>query len=254
MTAGRATVQALVAAEPRLPGDPHGTAGSLRRLCAAAVRSLPAWGAGVSLMSEDGVRVVAAASDAASGRVDELQFTLGEGPCIDAFRSRRPVLEPDMLAGGSVRWPAYGQAACQEGVRAAFAFPLQVGAARLGVMDLYRGDPGTLSPPELAHALAFADVATTLLLDGQEVAPPGAAAEGLDEALGYRFELYQAQGMVMVQLAVSLVEALVVLRAYAFAHDRDLADVARDVVTGGLRLDENRDDDARGAGARGDDA
>ena len=75
--------------------------------------------------------------------------------------------------------------------------------------------PGTLSAEELAQALTFADVATSMLLDGQEQAPAGAAADGLDEALEYRLELYQAQGMVMVQLGVSLVEALAVLRAYA---------------------------------------
>jgi hypothetical protein len=240
----RARVKGLVAAEPTVTGDPHGTAGALRRLCSAAVTSLPASGAGVSLMSDAGVRGVAAASDAASERIDELQFTLGEGPCMDAFTSRRPVLEPDLATGGALRWPIYAPAVRDEGVQAAFAFPLQVGAARLGVLDLYREHPGTLSSEELAEALTFADVATTMLLDGQEEAPPGAAAAGLDEALGYRFELYQAQGMVMVQMGVTLVEALVTLRAYAFAHDRDLADVARDVVTRGFRLDEDRDDDA----------
>jgi hypothetical protein len=194
-------------------------------------------------MSDAGVRGVAAASDAASERIDELQFTLGEGPCMVAFTSRRPVLEPDLTAGGALRWPIYAPAVRAEGVLAAFAFPLQVGAARLGVLDFYRQHSGTLSTDELAEALTFADVATTMLLDGQEKAAPGAAAAGLDEALEYRFELYQAQGMVMVQMDVSLVEALVVLRAYAFSHDRDLAEVARDVVTRGLRLDENRDDD-----------
>ena len=104
--------------------------------------------------------------------------------------------------------------------------------------------PGSLSAEELAQALTFADVATSMLLDGQEEAPPGAAASGLAEVLEYRYELYQAQGMVMVQLGVTLVEALAVLRAYAYSHDRDLADVARDVVTRGLRLDQDRGDDA----------
>ncbi len=239
----RNQVQALIAAEPSTADDPHGTAGALRRLCSAAVRALPAAGAGLSLMSEAGVRGVAAASDPASERVDELQFSLGEGPCVDAFTSRRPVLEPDLATGGIARWPVYSPAAHQEGARAVFAFPLQVGAARLGVLDVYRVSPGTLSTEELAEALTFADVATTMLLDGQEQAPPGAAAAGLEEAMEYRFELYQAQGMVMVQMQVSLVEALVLLRAYAYSHDRDLADVARDVVTRGLRLDEDRDDD-----------
>ena len=240
----RAHVMALVATESSVSGDPQGTAGGLRRLCSAAVKALPMWGAGLSLMSEAGVRGVAAASDPASERVDELQFALGEGPCMDAFTSRRPVLEPDLDSGGKSRWPVYSAAAHAEGVRAAFSFPLQIGASRLGVLDLYRDVPGSLSAEELAQALTFADVATSMLLDGQEQAPPGAAASGLAEVLEYRFELYQAQGMVMVQLGVTLVEALAVLRAYAYSHDRDLADVARDVVSQGLRLDQDRGDDA----------
>jgi hypothetical protein len=227
-----------------MPGDPHGTAGALRRLCSAAVKAIPAWGVGLSLMSDVGVRGVAAASDPASERIDELQFALGEGPCMDAFTLRRPVLEPDLTTAGALRWPLYAPAVHAEGVRATFAFPLQVGAARLGVLDLYREYPGTLTNEELGQALTFADVATTILLDGQEQARPGAAAAGLEGALEYRFELYQAQGMVMVQMDVSLVDAMVLLRAYAYAHDRDLAGVARDVVTRGLRLDEDRDDDA----------
>jgi hypothetical protein len=235
----RAYVSALVAAEPAVTGDPHGTAGALRRLCTAAVKTIPAWGAGLSLMSEDGVRGVAAASDEASERIDELQFTLGEGPCMEAFTSRCPVQEPDLTLGGALRWPVYAPAVRAQGVRAAFAFPLQVGAARLGVLDLYRERPGTLTTDELAQALTFADVATAMLLDGQAQAAPGAAAAGLDEALEYRFELYQAQGMVMVQTGVSLIAALVLLRAYAFAHDRELSDVAREVVTRGLRLGED---------------
>jgi hypothetical protein len=240
----RAHVLALVAAEPSVPGDPQGTAGGLRRLCIAAVKALPMSGAGLSLMSEDGVRGVAAASDSASERIDELQFTLGEGPCMDAFTSRRPVLEPDLDGGGKSRWPIYSAAVHAEGVRAAFAFPLQLGAARLGVLDFYRVAKGSLTAEELAQALTFADVATSMLLDGQELAAEGAAADGLAEVLEYRLELYQAQGMVMVQMGVSLVEALAILRAYAYSRERDLGDVARDVVTRGLRLDEDRRDDA----------
>jgi GAF domain/ANTAR domain len=213
--------------------------GALRRLCSAAVRSVPASGAGVSVMTDGGVRGVAAASDAASELIDELQFALGEGPCMDAFASRRPVMEADLAAGGAARWPLYAAAANTHGVRAAFALPLQVGAARLGVLDLYRNQPGPLSADELVWALGFADVATTMLLDAQQVAQPGAADHGLDEVLAYRFELHQAQGMIMVQLGVSLAAAMALLRAYAYAHDRSLDEVARDVVARTLRLDED---------------
>lgn len=239
-----AQVHALVAAEPQAPDDAPGTMGALRRLCSAAVQAIPASGVGLSVITDSGDRGVAAASDAASARIDELQYTLGEGPCLDAFTSRRPVLNSDLGVSGAARWPVYSPAALEKGVRAAFSFPLQIGAARLGVLDLYRNQPGSLSAGELAQALSFADVATTMLLDAQEKAPPGAAPEGLDEAMEYHFELFQAQGMVMVMLGITIIEALAVLRGYAYAHDRDLAAVARDVVTRRLRLDEDRGDDA----------
>jgi GAF domain/ANTAR domain len=230
-------VRALVLAEPTVPGGAQGTLSLLQRLCSAAVRSVPASGAGVTVMTEEGVRGLSVASDAVSERIDELQFDLGEGPCNDAFATRRPVLEADLVAAGGPRWPVYSPAAQDEGVRAVFAFPLQIGAARLGVLDLYRDKPGSLSSVELTQALSFAYVATALLLDGQQAAPLGRAADGLDDALDNRSEVYQAQGMVMVQLRVTLIQALAVLRAYAYSHERALGDVARDVVNRRLRLD-----------------
>ena len=231
-------VLSLIEAEPVEFDDADGMVGALRRLCSAAVKAVPASGAGLSVMTDGGVRGIAAASDAASGRIDELEFALGEGPCMEAFAGRRPVLEADLADGGMARWPLYAVAAHNEGVRAAFAFPLQVGAARLGVLDLHRREPGSLSAEELAHALSFADVATRMLLDAQEEAAPGAADHGLDETLAYRFELHQAQGMVMVQLDVSLAAALALLRAYAYSHERRLDHVARDVVSRTLRIDD----------------
>jgi hypothetical protein len=122
-------------------------------------------------------------------------------------------------------------------VRAAFAFPLQVGAARLGVLDVFRARAGPLTGAELRQAFTFTDLAVRTLLDGQEDAIPGAAAEGLDEAIEHSAELFQAQGMVMVQLGVSLAEALVRIRAHTYAQNRRLTDVARDVVAGRLHFD-----------------
>ncbi|GAB3837591.1 ANTAR domain-containing protein [Dactylosporangium cerinum] len=122
-------------------------------------------------------------------------------------------------------------------MRAVFAFPLQVGAARLGVLDVFRTRAGLLSSVELRQAFAFADLAVRTLLDGQDDAIEGAAADGLDEAIGHSAELFQAQGMVMVQLGVSLAEALVRIRAYTYAENRRLNDVAGDIVSRRLRFD-----------------
>jgi hypothetical protein len=208
----------------------------LRRICRAAVQALSASGVGMSVVAEDGTNGMAAASDAATERIEELQLTFGEGPCIDALRTSRPVLVPDLADGAMNRWPVYGPALHDAGIRAVFAFPLQVGAARLGVLDVFRDHPGPLSRADLGQALTFADQAVTAMLDGQERATGG--ADGLDEALGNRAELFQAQGMVMIQLGVTLTEALARIRAYAYAENRRLSAVAADVVARRLRFDQ----------------
>lgn len=232
-------VTGAMAHTPRQPAAeaPDGVVRALQRLCSAAVGALSASGAGVSVMAEDGARGVAAASDPASEQIEELQFVLGEGPCIDAFASRRPVLVPDLTAEAANRWPAYTPAAHDEGVRAVFAFPLQVGAARLGVLDVFRARAGPLSEDHLRQAFTFTDLAVRTLLDGQDHAIGGAAADGLDEAIEHSPELFQAQGMVMVQLGVSLADALVRIRAYTYAENRRLTEVARDIVARRLRFD-----------------
>jgi hypothetical protein len=235
-----ARVLGLIAGEPAHTGDGTGVVGVLRRLCSTARWSLSVSGVGVTVMAEDGVRGVAAVSEPAYEPIEELQFTLGEGPCLDAFATRRPVLVPELTDGAMRRWPMYAPAVRDQGVHAVFAFPLQIGAARLGVLDVFRATAGPLSADEFRDALTFADVAVTTLLDGQQQAGPGAAADGLDEALGHRAELFQAQGMVSVQLGVSLVEALARIRAYAFAEDRPLGHVARDVVARTLAFDRDR--------------
>jgi ANTAR domain/GAF domain len=235
-----AEVRALVAAEPAAGAGATGVAEWLERLCLAALRALPATGAGVSVMTERGVRAVAAASDPVSATLEELQFTMGEGPCLDAFASRRPVLEPDLGAEGMRRWPGYSPAAHERGVRSVFAFPLQIGAARLGVMHVHRHSPGSLSGSAFARALTFAEVAVEGLLDGQAQACEGRAPAGLDRALHSEHAVYQAQGMVMVDLGVTLADAMARLRAHAYAEDLPLREVAREVVAGRLRLDPDR--------------
>lgn len=207
----------------------------LRSVCRAAVRALSASGVGLSVMAADGVHGLATASDPATERIEELQFTFGEGPCVDAVATSRPVLVPDIADGAMRRWPVYAPAIHEAGVRAVFAFPLQVGAVRLGAFDVFRTRPGPLSRTELGQAFVFADRVVTMLLDGQERVTDD--ADGLDGAIENRIELFQAQGMVMVQLGVTLAEALTRIRAYAYAENRRLSDVAADIVARRLRLD-----------------
>jgi hypothetical protein len=175
---------------------------------------------------------------------------LGEGPGIDAFRERRPVLVPDLGDpgwGAGAWWPVFAPAARAAGARALFAFPLQDGAAQLGVLVLYCDRPATLDAAQQARVLRLADAAFAALLD---LLGGSLTARGDGELDGYamgedggfrRAEVYQAAGMVMAQLGVSIEEATVRLHAYAFASDRPLIDVAREVVGRTLRLDDDND-------------
>jgi hypothetical protein len=225
-------VRALVADEPTEADDAPGVVGGLQRLCRAAQRDLPASGVGVGVLSKSGELMNAAASSTACALVEELQSTMGEGPCLAAASFRRPVLVPDLSKAAATTWLGYGPAAHDHGVRAVFAFPLQIGAACLGAIDVYRDEPGSLSPWTMARALTYADVALQSLLDAQATAAtPDTAFTDLDDT---RFEVYQAQGMVMSQLSVAPAEAMSRMRAYAYANARTLSSVADDIL--GRRL------------------
>lgn len=208
----------------------------LDRLCRACVVEFDVTGAGLSLIVGGAYQGTLGVSDDRVTAIEELQFTLGEGPCIDAQIARRPVQEPNLAA--SIRWPAFGPEALAAGVAAIFAVPLQIGAARFGALDLYRETPGPLGDGVLTDAVAVAGLATTTVLDLQAKAPPGSLPELLEALAEQHSAVHQAAGMVSVQLGVSLEEALVALRARAFADTRYVSAVAADVVARRIRFDE----------------
>ncbi len=210
------------------------------RLCAACLSALPVSGVGVALMTVDGPSgVVLAATDERARQLEELQFALGEGPCVEASGGGRPVLEPDLVATGSPRWPRFGAAVLDAGVRAVFAFPLRVGAIRVGVLDLYRDAPGRLTTPDLTEALAFADAATAVILHLQDHDREDGAGSALTDPIGSRAVVHQATGMIAVQLGISLAEALLHLRVYAYASGRTVSAIAADVVDRRMFFDDS---------------
>jgi GAF domain-containing protein len=193
-----------------------------KQLCEVALDITTMSGAGIMLMAGDLPRGSVCTSNGVSALIEDLQYALGEGPCVDAFSQDRPVLEPDLADPDVPRWLAFAGPALDAGVRAIFGFPLRVGAVRLGALNLYRDRPGPLE----------AD------------APPGSLAAALMADADFHYVVHQAAGMVAAQLDTSVANALIRLRAYAFANDRPLADVARDAVARRLRFDtQDRDKD-----------
>jgi hypothetical protein len=206
------------------------------------VARLPVGGAGLSAMSRTEASHPLCSTDDISEQLEELQLTLGEGPCVDAYAQGSAVLTPDLLAAEAKdRWAVFAEAALAAGARAVFSLPLQKGAISPGVLDLYANVPTVLDAEELADALAFADFATQLLLVARiddTGAPPGGPKpdRGVEDLGAYRAEIDQASGMLTVQLGVGIEEAFVRLRAYAYVQGRRLADVAADVVARRLRF------------------
>lgn len=217
-------------------------------VCMRCVLELSVSGAGATVLSDltsgsaegDGSghpsRGLVHATNPISAGLEDLQLTVGEGPCLDAFASGGPVLMAD-LAAAAGRWPAFTPAALVLGAAAVFSFPLQIGVVRLGSLDLYRDTPGPLSRIELTDALILTDMAThgvVAELDGHD-------ASDLSWLADAHVEIHQAAGMVQVQLGSSTDVALMRLRGHAFTHDVPLAEVARQVVARTLRFTRDGD-------------
>ncbi|KAA1427521.1 GAF and ANTAR domain-containing protein [Nocardioides antri] len=207
------------------------------QLCVACTTTLGLDGAGIALMTDAGHQGVLGTYGEVATRLEDLQYELGEGPSVDASRRNGPALHAELTAGEMSLWPGFGPAAWAAGVRAVFALPLQVGAVRLGSLCLYRSTAGHLDEDGTATALAYADAALAVLLFLHAQVSPGSALHPtLREPLDYRAEVHQATGFLSVQASVGLTEALLLLRAHAFASDRSLVEVARDVLAGRTRI------------------
>jgi hypothetical protein len=210
-------------------------------LCAACIDVLAVAGAGITVMGAGQAGPVCVSSQRMAA-LEDLQFTMGEGPCQDAFRSGRPVHAPRLDTTAIARWPAFADMAQKAGIGAVFAYPMATNGARVGVLTLYQDHEGELSAAQHDDSIALAGVLTETVLSMQDAAPPGVLAPGLEEAVVYRAEIHQASGMVSIQLRIPIAEALVRIRAHAFAHGLPVGVVAADIVGRRLRLADDRDE------------
>ena len=211
------------------------------RLCHACVELLDVDGAAISLVTAGATHGTFGSSNALSRRLDEFQFTFGEGPCLDSVRDSAPVHVPDLGAAGEARWPAYAGAVLDEGVHAVYALPVAVSTTMVGVLDLFRTDPRELAGQDLSGGLLAAELAALPLLDLMSADVDWAAISGGDPwsqlASLERVEVYQATGMIIARLDVGPAEALVRLRAHAFANGLTASEVAWSIVRRELVLE-----------------
>jgi hypothetical protein len=153
------------------PGDGAGKlSGSVRakELLVACVEAVGVDGAGLSLTRGKAHEPVFG-TDAVAEALELTQFTLGEGPCVDATAFGVPVLVPnlaDLGEGHAGRWPVFATEALALGVRAIYALPLRIGVVAIGAADLYRRRSTPLEEEALSEALTAMDAVALTLLDG----------------------------------------------------------------------------------------
>ncbi|MFJ4523201.1 GAF and ANTAR domain-containing protein [Streptomyces sp. NPDC088810] len=232
----RLRVREMLDAAARGTDDPQAVPGAL---CTACVRLLPVTGCSVSISGGTGIRVTWCASDRVAARLAELQYTLGDGPCQDALDRGAPILAADLTRGPDAgRWPIFAHEAVALGARAVFSLPLGVTGAAIGTLDLYSEQAGGLAAPDLRVALWVRDAVTFALMNlrvsgcgGPDEDTEDAVASWVAASEADHTEVYQAVGMVMVQLDVDPEQALDRLRARAYADGRTVSQVAREVLS-----------------------
>ena len=198
-------------------------------LCGPFLGLLPVTGVAISTLGAPFGTETVCASDTQAARIDELQFDLGEGPCWEALTARRPVLAPDLHSAAPSSWPIFLEAIGDAPVGALYAFPLTLGSLDIGAVDLYARRPGTLSPAQIADAVALAGIVALQVLrrslSAQTLKPDAEADSGYSRRV-----VHQATGMILAQLGLSAADALLVINGYAFSHGRSVREVAADIV------------------------
>jgi ANTAR domain len=222
-------------------GTGRGTAAA-DRLCEACVELLAVDAAAISLVFDGANSGTLGVSSERARAYDELQFTLGEGPCLATVVARAPVLVLDLADLGDTRWPVYAPAMLANDIRGVFALPVLIAGQYLGALDLFCRRPGMLDADALAGGLVAAELAEMPVLDllaaDLEAALSDPGSTGWHElATITRSEVSQATGMLVAQLEVSPAEALIRLRAHAYSAGRSVSDVARDILERRLRLE-----------------
>lgn len=204
------------------------------------LHALPLDGAAISTLTEFLGNETVSASGPLAARLDELQFDLGEGPCWDAMRTGKPVLEPDVKSQPNGSWMAFSQAIAGHDVGAIYAFPLAFGPLKLGAMDLYSGAPRALSSREERQGSILAGLISRIVLDRAIRRADEPDLLGAEDQFSRRL-IHQATGMVLAQLAISAEDARLLIQGHAFARNTSMREIAEEILERRLDFSSQRD-------------
>ncbi|MDX1890146.1 GAF and ANTAR domain-containing protein [Mycolicibacterium sp. 050158] len=201
-----------------------------------AMALLPISAAGILLGDASGTLHVFASSSEQSRLLELLQVEADVGPCLDAYRTGSAVLVDD-LDSRAAQWPAFSQRAAEYGYRAVSALPLRLRTERVGALNLFLAEKGSLADSDLAVGQALADVATIGILHQRILSRSEVVNQQLQTALNTRLIIEQAKGVLSERGNLDMDRAFNLLRAHARRTNRRLAELARSVVDGADTID-----------------
>ncbi|MGI9084363.1 MAG: GAF and ANTAR domain-containing protein [Aeromicrobium sp.] len=193
---------------------------------------------GLLLADHHGDLQYMAASSEGAKHLELFQLQHAEGPCLDCFVGREPVIVPD-LSEAEGRWPAFTPRAEEAGVRSVHAFPMRLRERVIGALNVFGEAPLPLEPRDVRVVQAMADVATIAILQERAISSAELLTEQLQGALNSRVVIEQAKGVISRDHGVGVDEAFVALRSYARGHHLRLVDLAHDVVNGAADVPPN---------------
>jgi GAF domain-containing protein len=209
---------------------------SLQRVAELSVRAVyGADGAGVTWVVEGRPTTVTAAGDFVR-RIDEIQYTLGEGPCLESYSTQQMVLCEDLVH--ETRWPRFKAAALGHGLRGMVAAPLSVRSTHFGALNIYALQARVLDDTAIETAALFAEQASIVLANADAFTRARQAALNLGEALTSRAVIDMAKGIVMAREHCTAEEAFDHLRAMSQTRHRKLREIAADLVDSVSRQDD----------------
>lgn len=204
-------------------------------ICLTSATAIGVEGAGLSLLTRDN-RGSVCAHGALGSRGEDLQQSLGEGPSVDAFESGELVEVTDLASDSGTRWLIFSAQMADAGAGSLASFPLRIGGARFGALTLYRSARGELSADQIADGYVIAQLAAHLLVAEQARTGGDLVISDIETGFARMAQIHQATGIIMAQLSMGAEDALARLRGAAYAAQRSVRDLARDVVAGTVVL------------------
>lgn len=210
-----------------LTGDTSLTS-TLTRVASLAVHAIPgAQGAGLTLLEQDRPQTVIATA-AFVQEVDDVQYGLGEGPCLSAVAAGRTFLSGNL--GGEPMWPRFGPRVGRLGVHSALSLPLLVNGEPIGALNVYARPRDSFGAEAARLGESFAGPAAVSVANARALAQAERLVEQLTAALRSRAEIDQALGIVMSRVGGTPEQAFTRLREQSQDQQVKIVDLARALI------------------------